>query len=334
MLFGDDKLRYEDVVEVLGIVNIDDIFELSDAIIEQNIVRAMEKVGEFIESGKDIELLNSEIIGHMRNIMLYKASGRRAADIIEVSSEELERIGASAEKTNIDNLIRIINILSEVQNKMKYTGDKRTLLEVGIIKTSRPSYDNSREALEERIKSLEKIIESGEISVRQKNQDEDDSEADDDKKSSKKSTGKKKASSKKKKEEYEEVESEDLQRIEKSWDAILDRMKKDKKMNIRTMLTYKKGLMEHNGVLYTIFGERFAFAKNSLSNPENSKYVEDVIKDIVHKHFSVKVILESELSSINVNMEPEEDEGEKFLKNKFPADIIEIKDKIEENPDK
>ena len=58
MLFGNDKLRYEDVVEVLGIVNIDDIFELSDAIIEQNIVRAMEKVGEFIESGKDIELLN------------------------------------------------------------------------------------------------------------------------------------------------------------------------------------------------------------------------------------------------------------------------------------
>ena len=334
MLFGDDRLKYEDVVEVLGIVNIDDIFELSDAIIEQNIVKAMEKVGEFIESGKDIELLNSEIIGHMRNIMLYKASGIKAADIIEVSSEELERIGASAEKTNIDNLIRIINILSEVQNKMKYTGDKRTLLEVGIIKTSRPSYDNSKEALEERIKSLEKVIESGEISVRHKNRSDEDSEEEEDEKASNKSGAKKKAAPKKKKEEYEEVESEDLQRIEKSWDAILDRMKKDKRMNIRTMLTYKKGLMENNGVLYTIFSEKFAFAKNSLSNPDNSKYVEDVIKDIVHKHFSVKVILESELKSINIDVKPEEDEGEKFLKEKFPGDIIEIKDKIEENPDK
>ena len=44
ILFGDKYLRYEDVVEILGIVNIDEIFGLADDIITHNVAAALKKI--------------------------------------------------------------------------------------------------------------------------------------------------------------------------------------------------------------------------------------------------------------------------------------------------
>lgn len=51
-----------------------------------------------------------------------------------------------------------------------------------------------------------------------------------------------------------------------------------------------------------------------MSDHGNSEYIESVVKDIVHKNFSVKVILESEADMINMDIEKEEDKGEELLK--------------------
>lgn len=325
ILFSENTLKYSDVVEILGIVNIDEIFEISNAIFRNDISTVMSKINSFVESGKDIELLCSEIIGHMRNIMLLKASGNRASDIIEATDEELVKLKESSEITGLDNIIRIINILSDVQSKLKYSTDKRTSLEVGIVKTTRPAYDDSREALEERIKILERVIENGEITI--KSDETPVEKTSDSKRKSSKQKSKKSETENKK--SYEEVRSDDLEKIEKSWDMIMDRMKRDRKMPVRAMLLEKKSLKEHNGVLYIIFSEQFGFAKKSLTEQGHIEYIESVIKDIVHKNFSVKVILESEAKSIDVDIESEVDAGEKFLKENFPDDMLEIKDRIE-----
>lgn len=147
---------------------------------------------------------------------------------------------------------------------------------------------------------------------------------------SKKTKATKDKSSSKKSKKYEEMKSEDLKKIERLWDKILDKMKQDRKMPVRAMLLEKKNLKEHNGVLYIIFGEKFAFAKKSLSDHGNSEYIESVVKDIVHKNFSVKVILESEADIINMDIEKEEDKGEELLKQVVDPELIEIRDSMDE----
>lgn len=337
ILFGENHLKYDDVVEILGIVNVDEIFGLADDIINHNVSSALQKINNFIASGKDIEILSSELIEHMRSLMICLAANESAKDIISVSDEEFSKMKKSIENTDMDNIIRIINILSEVQNNLKYATDKRTIFEVGIIKAIKPVYDTDKEALEERVKYLEKIIESGNITVNSKKDNSEKKEEESLEKiedinndiiSDKPEVTRKRTSSKNKK--YEEIKSEDLKKIERLWEKILDVMKKDKKMPIRAMLIEKKGLKEHNGVLYVIFGEKFAFAKNSLTKPENLEYIESVIKNIVHKSFSVKIILESEANSINMDIEKEGDRGEEILKQIISPDIIEIKEGSDE----
>lgn len=335
ILFGDKYLRYEDVVEILGIVNIDEIFGLADDIITHNVAAALKKIDSFISSGKDIEILSSELLEHMRNLMICLAAGDSAKEIISVSDDEFDRMKKSIENTDIDNVIRIINILSEIQNNLKYATDKRTIFEVGIIKTIKPTYDTNKEALEERVKYLEKVIESGNITVSARKTEFLDGEdvfdeAEEEVVKPKKSKTSRSKSSSKKSKKYEEMKSEDLKKIERLWDKILDKMKQDRKMPVRAMLLEKKSLKEHNGVLYIIFGEKFAFAKKSLSDHGNSEYIESVVKDIVHKNFSVKVILESEADMINMDIEKEEDKGEELLKQVVDPELIEIRDSMDE----
>ena len=336
ILFGDKHLKYEDVVEILGIVNVDEIFGLADDIITHNVAAALKKIDSFISSGKDIEILSSELLEHMRNLMICLAAGDSAKEIISVSDDEFDRMKKSIENTDIDNVIRIINILSEIQNNLKYATDKRTIFEVGIIKTIKPTYDTNKEALEERVKYLEKVIESGNITVSARKTeflDEADMDSEEDVEEiskSKKTKATKDKSSSKKSKKYEEMKSEDLKKIERLWDKILDKMKQDRKMPVRAMLLEKKNLKEHNGVLYIIFGEKFAFAKKSLSDHGNSEYIESVVKDIVHKNFSVKVILESEADIINMDIEKEEDKGEELLKQVVDPELIEIRDSMDE----
>lgn len=335
ILFGDKHLKYEDVVEILGIVNVDEIFGLADDIITHNVAAALKKIDSFISSGKDIEILSSELLEHMRNLMICLAAGDSAKEIISVSDDEFDRMKKSIENTDIDNVIRIINILSEIQNNLKYATDKRTIFEVGIIKTIKPTYDTNKEALEERVKYLEKVIESGNITVSARKAEPLDGEDVFDEaeeevvKPKKYKTFRSKSSSKKSK-KYEEMKSEDLKKIERLWDKILDKMKQDRKMPVRAMLLEKKNLKEHNGVLYIIFGEKFAFAKKSLSDHGNSEYIESVVKDIVHKNFSVKVILESEADMINMDIEKEEDKGEELLKQVVDPELIEVRDSMDE----
>lgn len=335
ILFGDKHLKYEDVVEILGIVNVDEIFGLADDIITHNVAAALKKIDSFISSGKDIEILSSELLEHMRNLMICLAAGDSAKEIISVSDDEFDRMKKSIENTDIDNVIRIINILSEIQNNLKYATDKRTIFEVGIIKTIKPTYDTNKEALEERVKYLEKVIESGNITVSARKTEFLDGEdvfdeAEEEVVKPKKSKTSRSKSSSKKSKKYEEMKSEDLKKIERLWDKILDKMKQDRKMPVRAMLLEKKSLKEHNGVLYIIFGEKFAFAKKSLSDHGNSEYIESVVKDIVHKNFSVKVILESEADMINMDIEKEEDKGEELLKQVVDPELIEIRDSMDE----
>lgn len=268
--------------------------------------------------------------------MICLAAGDSAKEIISVSDDEFDRMKKSIENTDIDNVIRIINILSEIQNNLKYATDKRTIFEVGIIKTIKPTYDTNKEALEERVKYLEKVIESGNITVSARKTeflDEADMDSEEDVEEiskSKKAKATKDKSSSKKSKKYEEMKSEDLKKIERLWDKILDKMKQDRKMPVRAMLLEKKNLKEHNGVLYIIFGEKFAFAKKSLSDHGNSEYIESVVKDIVHKNFSVKVILESEADMINMDIEKEEDKGEELLKQVVDPELIEVRDSMDE----
>lgn len=126
MSFGNEKIEYNDVIELLGTVNIDELFELSQSIIDENTKKSLEILNEFIIWGKDIRNLINDLIDHFRNLMVCKVS-KDLDEIISLPEESIERLKEQSQNVNINDLIRILNILSETQDSMKSSSNTRIL---------------------------------------------------------------------------------------------------------------------------------------------------------------------------------------------------------------
>ncbi|WP_297134790.1 DNA polymerase III subunit gamma/tau [Terrisporobacter sp.] len=322
MSFGNDKIEYDDVIELLGTVNIDELFELSQAIIDENTKKSLQILNEFIVWGKDIRNLINDLIDHFRNIMVCKVS-KDLEEIISLPEESIDRLKEQAKNIEINDLIRILNILSETQDSMKSSSNTRILAEVTIMKIGQPMFDESKEALIKRIENLEKIIETGNIkvvSVKEENENISKSEIDEEN------------SNEVVKEEvvYEDVKSDDVKLVESSWKKIIQKIKEDKKPNIYALLKEVNSFNVNKSTLYIIFNDNFSFARSRLSSKETMEYVEGIIRKVLNRSFNLQILLKSEVSNMNFEIsDNKKDKGEEILKSIVDENILEVKDSIE-----
>ncbi|WP_027700817.1 DNA polymerase III subunit gamma/tau [Metaclostridioides mangenotii] len=318
MSFGEDKITYDDVVELMGTVNIDQLFDLSQYIIDQDIKKSLQSLNEFISWGKDIRNLINDLISHFRNIMVCKVS-KDMEDILSLPEDTIEKIFKQSEGVEINSLIRILNVLSETQDSIKSSSNPRVMVEVAVMKIAQPTFEDSKEALLDRIENLEKIIESGNIRIAPQSSGE---EAYVNEKLAKEIHTDTK--------HYEEVKSEDVELVESSWKEVLKQIKKDKKMPIYALLTEAKNFNVHNNELYIVFDDKFSFAKDRLSAKETHEYIEKVVRSVMKRNFGIKTVLASDIKNINFEMTEKKDKGIEILENIVESGVLEVKDKLDE----
>lgn len=322
MSFGNDKIEYNDVIELLGTVNIDELFELSQAIIDENTKKSLQILNEFVIWGKDIRNLINDLIDHFRNLMVCKVS-KDLDEIISLPEEIIEKLRQQSESININELIRILNILSETQDSMKSSSNTRILAEVTFMKIAQPMFDESKEALLKRIQNLEEKIESGNIKVVTVESQSDESPVTVD-------TQQENTYEKAEDVVYEEVKSEDVKLVESNWKKIIQKIKDDRKMSIYALLREVNSFNVNENMLYLIFNDNFSFARSRLNSEETMTYIEQIIREVLNRSFNVKIYLKSEVANLNLNdTSSKVDKGEEILKNIVNKDILEVKDSIE-----
>lgn len=323
MSFSENDIEYKDVVDLLGTVNIEQLFEMAEYVIKEDTKKCLEILNEFVVWGKDIKNLIDDLIDHFRNLMVCKVSSD-LDEIISLPEEIVEQLKAQASTIEVNDIIRILNILSTTQDAIKVSSNPRVLAEVSIMKLSQPMFDESKESLLKRISNLEEVIKSGKININNNIEKESKKET--------KETSEKNEVEAEEEVFYEEVKSEDVELIEKSWENILTHIKKDKNMPVYAILREAKEFNVSANNLYIVFDDNFAFAKNKLSDEKTRNYIESVIREILNRSFSIKIILKSESKNIKLEIEKEQkDKGEEILKSVFPKEIIDIKQSINEN---
>ena len=321
--FEGNKISYNDVIELLGSVNIEQLFDLAESIIKEDTRKSLQILNDFIIWGKDVRNLVNDLIDHFRNLMVCKISND-LDEIISLPEETIDLLKQQAETIDTNNLIRILNILSEAQDGMKISSNPRVLMEVTMMKIAQPMFDESKEALIKRIENLEQKIESGNIKVNHisTNQTVDNFNENNQQNSN--------IVEKQEDEniEYENLKGDDIKLVEKSWKKILQKMKEDKNQVIRALLQDVDSFNISEDTLYIIFTDNYSFAKSRLDSPATIQYVEKVIREVLNRSFSVKIALKSQLANLNTEIK-KEDKGEQILKNIVSEDILEVKDSIE-----
>ena len=321
--FEGNKISYNDVIELLGSVNIEQLFDLAESVIKEDTRKSLQILNDFIIWGKDVRNLVNDLIDHFRNLMVCKISND-LDEIISLPEETIDLLKQQAETIDTNNLIRILNILSETQDGMKISSNPRVLMEVTMMKIAQPMFDESKEALIKRIENLEQKIESGNIKVNHISTNQTVDNFNENNQQNNNTVEKQEDENI----EYENLKGDDIKLVEKSWKKILQKMKEDKNQVIRALLQDVDSFNISEDTLYIIFTDNYSFAKSRLDSPATIQYVEKVIREVLNRSFSVKIALKSQLANLNTEIK-KEDKGEQILKNIVSEDILEIKDSIE-----
>lgn len=155
-----EKLTYEHVLEVLGAVDNDVFSKMLRTIIAGDSVMCIKQLEEIIIRGRDLTQFVSDFTWYLRNLLLAKTSDN-AEEMIDISAEGMSALKEEADMIEVPVLMRYIRIFSELQGQIKYASGKRVLVEVALIKMTRPAMENDLESLYNRITELEKQVEKG-----------------------------------------------------------------------------------------------------------------------------------------------------------------------------
>ena len=151
--FCGNKIAEDDVLGVFGLAAHERIVELSGAILDGRANEALKLFNELAEAGKDLQRLLTEMIEHFRNLLVVKMSGDQsgAVDATDAELVELKKQSASADA---DALLRVLEVLTGAENKLRYTASKRILFEVTLIKASQAREAASIDVVLQKLNSL------------------------------------------------------------------------------------------------------------------------------------------------------------------------------------
>lgn len=159
--FG-EKLTYEKTLEVLGAVDTTVFSELMRLLIDDNVIGTMDLVERVVMQGRELSQFVTDFIWYLRSLMLLKASDDKdMEELLNISSEHLALLKEEAGMIDMDTVFRYISVFSELQNRMKFASQKRIMLEMYLIRLTRPQMDKDNDALIQRIDRLEKLLENG-----------------------------------------------------------------------------------------------------------------------------------------------------------------------------
>ena len=154
------ELTYDKVLDVLGAVDTEVFSRLYRQVLKRNVLGCIQLLEEIIMQGRELTQFVSDFSWYLRNLLLVKTSDNME-DVIDVSSENLNRLKEEADKTDMETIIRYIRVFSELSSRMKYVTQKRILLEVALIKLCKPEMETSQDSLLDRIRAVEEKIENG-----------------------------------------------------------------------------------------------------------------------------------------------------------------------------
>lgn len=127
---GENQIDEDKIKDMIGIPKITFVHSIIDTIIEYDINKALKNIDEILNQGKDIENFLWEMIKYVKDILVYKASGK--LDLY--SQEELQKIKDISEKVTKDKLVNLIYELSNLENDIKWSTQKTIVFQAGIIK--------------------------------------------------------------------------------------------------------------------------------------------------------------------------------------------------------
>ena len=292
---GDGSVNYDSVVGMLGLVTNEYLFNITSAIIERNIQKAMNIIEEVVYAGKDINLFIKDLTGHFRNLLMAKVTNN-PEEVLDMSMENINLIKEQGSRIRVEEIMRDIRILQEAEGNAKISKQARLYLELPTIKMCKIEYDTSSEVILARINRLEEVIKSGKIQVAQAQQgsNQDDEVSNVQKRVATQDViNKEQAVTETPVIEVNTNATTSIGDIQRAWHDILEALKARRAMVIYASLMTGRPVACNNGIVLIKYEEEYAFNKIRLEKPDNIKVINEVVSEVMRERLKVRFTVET-----------------------------------------
>ena len=130
--FSRGDVTYEKAVEILNILDVDTFFDVTEALIHQNIAEALLIFDNVLNKGFDGSLFISGMAQHFRNLMVCKDES--TLRLLDVSQAFKLKYLEQTKMLDLGLIINALNLCNETDEKYKFSRNPRLLIELMLIK--------------------------------------------------------------------------------------------------------------------------------------------------------------------------------------------------------
>lgn len=287
--FSQENISLKDVVSLLGLVEQDALFEITDKIIHQDSHAALKLLNEVIDNGKDMNVFLTNLIEHFRNLMVAKIT-RADSKLIDLPEDICQRLLKQSQAFSLEEIFTAFNILVNTQEMSKRLESLRIPLEIALVKLSHhkkeSTFNPSRSEDHSEIEQMPPKTESRPAMQVVKDERSEVSACD-------------------------TAKTISLDEIKNIWQNIIDSLSKIK-MSVATYLNEGSPIKLEKNVLAIAFPGDFLLHKESLETKENKALIEKTISELLKSNLKVNFILSQEISRKEV-------EDDSFLRSTLEA---------------
>lgn len=130
--FTGGNITYKAVVENLNVLDYEYYFQITDAVLEGNVARALLVLNDILNRGFEGQYIISGISSHFRDLLVCKDPV--TAQLFEVGASIRDRYVTTAQQFNNQTLYKAIEISNDCDLNYRLSKNKRLLLELTLIK--------------------------------------------------------------------------------------------------------------------------------------------------------------------------------------------------------
>ncbi|MBC3536369.1 DNA polymerase III subunit gamma/tau [Megasphaera hominis] len=124
------------VRNLLGLVGRDWIFSLADAVFHNKGDVIVKSVDDIVRFGKEPRVILTELLTHLRALMLYQAAP--ASDTLAAYADSRDELAKQADSVSKEQVFHILGILQEALVTAKNSPVPRVAVEMGLLRASEP----------------------------------------------------------------------------------------------------------------------------------------------------------------------------------------------------
>ena len=151
------KITLSQVKKVFGESDVIEYKKVVEAFYNEDIETALMLLKDSLNQGKEVTVYLNGLLSYLRNLLIA-CKTQKSERFIEASKESYEIIKEQSKIIDHSFIIRIIFLLSDAAQKIKSDSAKRILLETTFIKICLARTENTNNAIQARLASLERIV--------------------------------------------------------------------------------------------------------------------------------------------------------------------------------